>query len=247
MKNGTAKTLVYMGVFIALHVVLSRFLSISTWNLKIGFAFVPLMLCALLLGPVQACIVGALSDFLGAILFPIGPYFPGFTLTVALTGLMYGLVFHKKQSLVRSLIAALLNQGIIGLLFTTYFISVLYGTPFSVLLVTRSIQAGIMFVVEFLVIYFVTVQFGTRIKRALRVEGPKTVSDAGDPADMTGSAAFGAAGSPEEAHPAAWSASGGQLLGGSDRNPLQWGGPVESEKNGLTWKGLPIARRPGAL
>ena len=42
MKKGiSVQKLVVLGVLIAMEVVLSRFVSISTWNMKIGFAFIP--------------------------------------------------------------------------------------------------------------------------------------------------------------------------------------------------------------
>ncbi len=90
MSGFTTKTLTLSALLAALEIVLSRFLSISAWNTKIGFAFVPVALAALLLGPLNAGIVAALADFLGALLFPVGPYFPGFTLTAFLMGLCYG-------------------------------------------------------------------------------------------------------------------------------------------------------------
>ena len=101
MSGFTTKTLTLTALLAALEFVLSRFLSISAWNTKIGFAFVPVALAALLLGPLNAGIVAALADFLGALLFPVGPYFPGFTLTAFLMGLCYGLFLYKKQSFSR--------------------------------------------------------------------------------------------------------------------------------------------------
>ena len=71
----STKDIALMGVLIATEVVLSRFLSISLWNLKIGFAFVPVVIAAIRLGPIKSGIVAALADFVGATLFPIGPYF----------------------------------------------------------------------------------------------------------------------------------------------------------------------------
>ena len=80
MKKGmSVQKLVILGVLVAMEVVLSRFVSISTWNMKIGFAFIPVAAAAILLGPVEAAVCGGLADFLGATLFPIGTYFPGFT------------------------------------------------------------------------------------------------------------------------------------------------------------------------
>ena len=89
--------MVTCAALIAAAIVLSRFLSINAWNLKIGFTFVPVFLAAYLYGPLGGAIVGGIADFLGATLFPIGAYFPGFTLTCVLTGVVYGLLLQKKQ------------------------------------------------------------------------------------------------------------------------------------------------------
>ena len=84
MSRFNTKTLVTTALLTALEIVLSRFLSIQTQVTKIGFAFVPVVLAAVLLGPLEAGITAALGDFLGAMLFPTGPFFPGFTLTAFL-------------------------------------------------------------------------------------------------------------------------------------------------------------------
>ncbi|MBR2559621.1 MAG: folate family ECF transporter S component [Firmicutes bacterium] len=148
----STKDLVIMAVLIAVEIVLSRFLSISAWNTKIGFAFVPVVIAAVLLGPVYAGIVGAVADLLGAVLFPIGAYFPGFTLTAFLTGLVYGLFLHKEQTIPRVIGAVAINQGILSLFLNTFWISVLYGSPFKPLLITRLPQTGILTVVQIVVI-----------------------------------------------------------------------------------------------
>ena len=148
----STKDLVIMAVLIAVEIVLSRFLSISAWNTKIGFAFVPVVIAAVLLGPVYAGIVGAVADLLGAVLFPIGAYFPGFTLTAFLTGLVYGLFLHKEQTVPRVIGAVAINQGILSLFLNTFWISVLYGSPFKPLLITRLPQTGILTVVQIVVI-----------------------------------------------------------------------------------------------
>ncbi len=148
----STKDLVIMAVLIAVEIVLSRFLSISAWNTKIGFAFVPVVIAAVLLGPVYAGIVGAVADLLGAVLFPIGAYFPGFTLTAFLTGLVYGLFLHKEQTVLRVIGAVAINQGILSLFLNTFWISVLYGSPFKPLLITRLPQTGILTVVQIVVI-----------------------------------------------------------------------------------------------
>lgn len=86
MKKLDLKAMVTCAALIAAAIVLSRFLSINAWNLKIGFTFVPVFIAAYLYGPIGGAVVGGIADFIGAILFPIGAYFPGFTLTCVITG-----------------------------------------------------------------------------------------------------------------------------------------------------------------
>ena len=136
-------SVVMMGMLITIEIVLSRFASISAWNIKIGFGFVPVVVAAMLMGPVKGGIVGAVADFLGAVLFPIGAYFPGFTLTAFLTGTVYGMFLYKKQTVLRIWIAVGINQLILSLLLNTLWISILYGSPYGPLLVTRIVQCAI--------------------------------------------------------------------------------------------------------
>lgn len=167
MKKFSTKLMVSMGVLIAIEVVLSRFCSISAWNLKIGFSFVPVAVAAVLYGAVPAAVVAALGDFIGAILFPIGAYFPGFTLTAALTGLTFGLFFHKRQTAGRIIGAVAVNQLALSLLLNTLWISILYTSPFVPLLLTRVAQAAVMAPVQFVVIGLMTKAVGRYGKRAL--------------------------------------------------------------------------------
>ena len=152
MRKLDIKTMITCALLISAAIVLSRFLSINTWNLKIGFTFIPIFLAGYLYGPLRAALVGALADILGALLFPIGAYFPGFTLTCALQGLTYGLFLARKQSSLRILIAVLIIQLVLGLLLNTFWISILYGSSFEALFITRLLQCLVMVPVEFVVI-----------------------------------------------------------------------------------------------
>ena len=156
-------SLVMMGLFIALEIVLSRFVSISAWNIKIGFAFVPLIIAAIKLGPINAGIVGALAYFLGAILFPIGPYFPGFTLTSFLSGVTFGVCLHRKQSFSRILTAVAIKQFILSLFLNTICISILYGAPYKALFITRIMQCIIIAPVEIITINLISKTVATSL------------------------------------------------------------------------------------
>lgn len=148
----STRRIVVLALMVAANVVLSRFLSISLWNLKIGFAFLPVALAGILFGPVAGGLVGALGDFVGATLFPIAAYFPGFTATAFLVGWTYGFLLHKKQGNRRIFLAVLLTEVVGSLLLNTLWISVLFGAPFAALLPPRAVQSIGMGVVEFLAI-----------------------------------------------------------------------------------------------
>ena len=166
MSRVNTRTLSLAALLTALEIVLSRFLSISAWNTKIGFAFVPVVLAALLLGPLWAGIVAALADFLGAMLFPVGAFFPGFTLTAFLMGLCYGLFLHRKQSLPRILGAVAVHQLALSLLLNTLWISVLYGSPFGPLLLSRLPQCALLAAVQ-LALIPALVRLLPRLKRSV--------------------------------------------------------------------------------
>lgn len=148
-KKNLTKQLCALALLIAVGVVLGRLVPVlSVWNAKIGFSFVAVMLAACIAGPIGGMVTGALIDFIGAILMPTGAYFPGFTATAALTGLVFGLLLYKKCNLGRIVIAVLSTQIVCGFLLNTLFISILYTKAFTALLVTRAIQVVVMSVIE---------------------------------------------------------------------------------------------------
>ncbi|HBK85843.1 MAG TPA: folate transporter, partial [Firmicutes bacterium] len=86
MQHTRLSRMVTAALLVALSIVASRFLSINTPIIRIGFGWLPILLAGLLYGPGWGFIVGAIADFIGANLFPFGPYFPGFTLSAGLSG-----------------------------------------------------------------------------------------------------------------------------------------------------------------
>lgn len=142
-----ARCVSVIGVLVALEIILSRF-TIHTWNLKIGFSFVPVVVAAVFYGPVAAGLVGAIGDVLSAVLFPVGAFFPGFTFSAFLTGIVFGILLRKKQNLPNVLLSVAIVQLCISQGMNTFFISVLYGSPFRALFVTRMYQTLVMSVIQ---------------------------------------------------------------------------------------------------
>lgn len=152
-KKISLRTVAVLALLTALEIVVSRFLSISTESLKIGFSFLVVAFAAREYGVAGGAVVGGLGDLVGALAFPIGPYFPGFTLTAALCGAAYGLVL-KKYSVGRILLTLIINNFLLGGALNTLWISLLYGSPFMVLLPLRLMQAAVMTVVGIPALYF---------------------------------------------------------------------------------------------
>lgn len=151
------RVIVLLAMLTAMEVVLNRFLSINTPYLKIGFSFVPVVAAAILCGPLGGACVGALGDLIGAILFPNGPFFPGFTATALLTGLVYGLFLYKKQTPLRIVLAVAVNQLLLSLLLNTLWLTILWsGTekaaPYFTILATRIGQCALLIPIQYILI-----------------------------------------------------------------------------------------------
>ena len=151
MSRISTKKLITLGVLVAMDVVLTRFLSINAWNTRIGFGFVPMVIAAMMYGCLGG-VVAALADIIGAILFPTGPYFPGFTFSVFLMGIVFGMFLYKDHSLWRIIVSVLITQFVISLFLTTFWISTLYGAKYAALLATRVVQSGVISAAQFIVI-----------------------------------------------------------------------------------------------
>lgn len=134
------RILVFAAFLCALEIVLNRFCSFNTMGLKVGVSFIPCIIAAILFGPLVSAAVWGVGDFLGALLFPIGPYHPGFTFSAVLMGLVCGLFLcrhpfgerHGGWKEIRffpnMVIPVAVNNLLIGLCLNTLWISQMYSS-----------------------------------------------------------------------------------------------------------------------
>ena len=199
LKNRPVIYITVAALLIAAEIVLNRFASINTMGLKIGFSFIPPTLAAIMFGPGMSAAVWGLSDLLGAILFPVGPYHPGFTLCAALMGVISGFLLNpdfaakllkkKKEGpnppTVRRvrifpnvLVAVSVNCLIFGLTVNTVWISQLYGSrTWWEWFLYRLGEYAILVPVE-IVIIPILIRFGETLKKRLRIAEVKKQNDA---------------------------------------------------------------------
>ncbi len=152
-KKLNTKVITEIGLLISLQVILTRFMSIHTPIVRIGFGFLPLALTSILYGPWMGGIAAAIADLIGFALFPTGTYFPGFTLTAFLTGFTHGILFHNKpKSHKRLLLSVLIVCIVLNLVLDTLWLSILIDKGYMALLPPRIIKTFIMIPVQFIII-----------------------------------------------------------------------------------------------
>lgn len=155
------KKTVLSALLLALLIVLSRFASIQTQLLVINAGFVPIMMAAIWLGPKYSLIIAALGDFIGAILFPFGSYFPGFTISGAITGFIYGIFLkrdfnkeiNEKKFIICLIISTILVLILDGIILRSLWLNILYGKAFFLIVSTRVITELIKIPVQIITIY----------------------------------------------------------------------------------------------
>lgn len=151
----TTKDLVMMSLLVAITIILSRFLSISTPIIKIGFSFVPLTIAGIMYGPKYTMIIAVIADLVGVTLIT-GDFFPGFTVTTALVGLLYGKFLYNKPKSIKNIIICTIIVNLVELVLNTCNIYLLSGYGFMATLPARALKATLMVPIKAFVIYNVS-------------------------------------------------------------------------------------------
>ena len=147
------KKLIQISLLIAIEVILTRFCSIQTPIVRIGFGFLPIAIIAMMYGPLSAGVAYAIGDLLGVALFPTGSFFPGFTITAFLTGIVYVVFLYNKPKTWARIIGAVLTVClVINLGLDTLWLSILMGKGYIALLPTRIMKAVLMIPVQTFII-----------------------------------------------------------------------------------------------
>lgn len=167
------KKIILCALFIATTIVLGRILSIRTPIITIGFAFVPIMLSAIILGPKYSTFIATISDIIGALVFPTGSFFFGFTITAFLTGLTHGLLLYRKKFkvdkwfIIRLVISTVIVAGILnGVLNTIWIIMITKGAS-KIIITTRVLKQLVMAPVMIITILSIGKIFEDKINKLM--------------------------------------------------------------------------------
>ena len=149
MKQTSLRVLIFAGLLAAMSFVLKLYLSFTTFDLRITFYDIPLILGSILFGPITGGIIGFASDF--AYITMAG--FP-FSFWMALSAVTWGvlpfIIYRKDNTLFLSL--AIIITSIVAFSFNTYQLYLWTGSGVLVLLPLRLLVLGLKWPIQVLVI-----------------------------------------------------------------------------------------------
>ncbi|MCR4763684.1 MAG: folate family ECF transporter S component [Lachnospiraceae bacterium] len=151
------RALTMCGMMAALAIVLNFVASIDLGQyIRIGFSGVPNQIVAYLFGPAVGTLFGGVLDVLKFFVKPTGPFFPGFTLSAALGGMIYGIMlYHRPLSLRNVFLAQLIVKIVINIGLNTVWLKILYDKAILVILPGRMLSNAIMLPIDTLLTYVI--------------------------------------------------------------------------------------------
>jgi len=148
-------SLVLVALFIAVYGVLALLrIYIIPNQLRLSLTFMPVAWSAMLFGPVAGGLTGALGDIVGWTINPMGPFFPGFTFSAFVTGVIYGLFLYKREiTWKRVFLASITMVLIVEAGLNTIWLSIMTGSAYKVLIGARIIKSIVLMPVQAFILY----------------------------------------------------------------------------------------------
>ncbi|WP_265488742.1 folate family ECF transporter S component [Lactobacillus sp. PV034] len=155
-RNLTLKKMVLLAVLVAINIILQK-ISFGPAYLKVGLGFLGLTILGYYFGPFWGGIGAGISDLAMASIFGVeGGFFPGFTISAIISGVIYGFFFYQKPIKIwRIIVASLLVTIIVNLCLNTYWLHVLYGLNLRAAFLQRVLKELITPWIQMIVIYLV--------------------------------------------------------------------------------------------
>lgn len=161
------RTLTMAALLVALNVALASVRVQITPELRLSIGFITQVAAGLLLGPVVAMLTGAAGDIVALVCFPSGAYFPGYTLTAVVGGLIYGLMLYERPRV--GYLWALMTKAIVSLVcnvfLNTLWLTLTSGSAMLALMPARIIKNLGLLPLEALMLCMTTSAVATVMRR----------------------------------------------------------------------------------
>lgn len=158
LDHFTARHLAVMAVVMALRIALSLIPALNIANLvQWGFGFIGTGIAASLFGPVYMVLFAVLYDLLDSLIIQASTvFFPGFTVSAGLAGLIYAVfLWRKKPTLKRIGLATFLVSLFINIGLNTIWLKIMYVEAWRGLIIPRIVKNAISFPLNTAVLYFI--------------------------------------------------------------------------------------------
>ncbi|MCF0120177.1 MAG: folate family ECF transporter S component [Oscillospiraceae bacterium] len=159
-KFFSPKRIAIMALFIALQIILARFVGFQiSEGLRISIEVVPVILAGIWLGPLAGFVVAFLADILGTIISGYGVYFLPLAVTPILNAVLPGLAFKyiwkKDMNAWKCIVTIIITEIISSLFLGTYALTWYYmlfvptkQVTFALLFATRIVPKLITMAVD---------------------------------------------------------------------------------------------------
>lgn len=153
LKN--LRTLTLTAMLIALWIGLDRFSILILPTIKIKLTFIPFAFISAMFGPFVGMLSGFITEMVSFFISPQGgAFFPGFSLSAAFTGIIYGMFLYKRPiTLKNTFMAKALVNIFINIGVNTYWLSILQGEAIRVLLPVRAVKNLVLLPFEAILMY----------------------------------------------------------------------------------------------
>lgn len=171
------RTIVIVGLLIGINLIINNFSIQLLPSVRINFGFITLAITGMLFGAVPAMLSGAAADILGYLMLfsGLGGYFPGFTISGIISGMIFGLFLYKKEFILKRVILMKTTESVlIGMLLNTYWLKILMGKAFFALAGPRIIKSFLALPIEIILLLFV----GATVKKAYaQIQKPENLEN----------------------------------------------------------------------
>lgn len=167
MKNLKTRDLALIAIFLCLDIVISSYFIRIAPNLRIYFSFIIKMLFACLFPLKFAIVYGFMTDTLGYLLHPSGPYFIGYLLSSIVASMLYALFLYPKVNLKNIILAKASVNLIVHIGLNSLWTLITYskGRTLIEIIYVSLIKNIILLPIEILVFYFIYKLLKTKINQ----------------------------------------------------------------------------------
>lgn len=149
------RNLVMAALLMSIGIVVNFFTIPITSVMRLSLGFLVTAMIGMLFGPIVGGMCGGIGDIINYLIIPNGPYFPGFTISGILAGILYGVIlYNRKVTIVRCVLVNIIITIIIDIFLNTFWLSLLYGKGFNALLTLRVFKDIIIIPLKVIIMYF---------------------------------------------------------------------------------------------